>query len=120
MENESERKGYIYILVNPAFPNYVKIGKTTKNPEIRARALSSGTGVPAPYGVAWDTIVRNCHEVERLVHQRLAHVRARSDREVFTIPLRKAISAVSNIVAPFELEEPFARAIASEANVTLP
>jgi hypothetical protein len=96
--------GYVYILVNPAFPRYVKIGKTTKDPEVRARELSSSTGIPAPYGVAWDALVSNCHEVERLVHQRLAHARARDDREFFAIPLRVAVAVLTEVVTPFKLQ----------------
>ena len=99
------RVGYVYILVNPVFPNYVKIGKTTKDPEVRAKELSYGTGIPAPYGVAWDAFVSNCDEVERLIHQRLAHARARNDREFFAIPLRKAVSLLTEIVAPFERQK---------------
>lgn len=103
-QKNSGKAGYVYILVNPAFPHYVKIGKTTKDPEVRAKELSSGTGIPAPYGVAWDTLVSNCDEVERLIHHRLAHARARHDREFFAIPLRKAVSLLTEIVAPFEYE----------------
>ena len=74
-QETSGKAGYVYILVDPAFPGYVKIGKTTKDPEVRARELSRGTGIPAPYGVAWDALVSNGDEVERLIHQRLAHAR---------------------------------------------
>jgi hypothetical protein len=91
--------------VNPAFPCCVKIGKTTKDPETRARELSSNTGVPAPYGVGWDALVSNCHEVERLIHQRFAYARARNDRELFAIPLREAVSVLAEIVKPFEVQE---------------
>jgi hypothetical protein len=83
----------------------VKIGKTTKDPETRARELSSNTGVPAPYGVAWDALVTDCHEVERLVHHRLAYARARNDREFFAIPLREALSVLTEIAKPFEIQE---------------
>lgn len=113
----SPKAGYVYILVNPAFPRYVKIGKTTKDPEVRAKELSSGTGIPAPYGVAWDALVSNCDEVERLIHQRLAYARARNDREFFAIPLRKAVSLLTEIVAPFEYQEELPRqTIISEAS----
>jgi hypothetical protein len=117
VEQNSGKAGYVYILVNPAFPYYVKIGKTTKDPEMRAKELSSGTGIPAPYGVAWDALVSNCDEVERLIHQRLAHARARSDREFFAIPLRKAVSILTEIVAPFEYEqEPPNQTVVSDLN----
>lgn len=39
-------EGYIYILFNPTHrANQFKIGRTTKKPELRAREISSGTGV---------------------------------------------------------------------------
>ncbi|MBE3043863.1 GIY-YIG nuclease family protein, partial [Candidatus Bathyarchaeota archaeon] len=62
------------------------------------------------YAVAWDALVSDCEHVERLIHQQLAHARARNDREFFAIPLKKAISIVSNIVGPFSCESgrPFA------------
>ena len=105
-----DKKGYVYILVNPAFTGFVKVGKTTKEPESRARELSMGSGVPAPYAVAWDAFVTDCEHVERLIHQQLADTRARNDREFFAIPLKKAISIASNIAGPFscEIGEPFA------------
>lgn len=98
---QRDKKGYVYILVNPAFSGFAKVGKTTKDPEVRARELSSGSGVPAPYAVAWDALVTDCDLVERLIHEKLAHKRARNDREFFAIPLKMAISVASTIVGPF-------------------
>ena len=99
-----DKRGYVYILVNPAFTGFVKIGKTTNEPEARARQLSSGSGVPAPYAVAWDAFVTDCHHVEKLIHQQLAGARSRNDREFFATPLKHAIAMVSSIVAPFSCE----------------
>lgn len=104
MEAVTDKRGYVYILVNPAFPGFLKIGKTMKEPEIRARELSSGSGVPAPYAVAWDAFVNDCGHVERLIHRELAHARSRNDREFFAVPLKNAISVVSTIVGPFSCE----------------
>jgi len=87
IQEDAERKGYVYILVNPAFPGFLKIGKSTKEPEARARELSSGSGVPAPYAVAWDAFVSDCDRVEGLIHEQLAHARSRKDREFFAVPL---------------------------------
>jgi Family of unknown function (DUF6157)/T5orf172 domain len=110
IQENIDRKGFVYILVNPAFTGFVKVGKTIKEPEIRARELSSGSGVPAPYAVAWDAFVKDCDQVEKLIHQQLAHTRSRNDREFFAIPLKNAISIASSIVAPFSCEQdlPFA------------
>lgn len=101
LEESSEKRGFVYILINPAFAGFVKVGKTTKEPEVRARELSAGSGVPAPYAVAWDALVTDCDRVEKLIHQQLAHVRSRNDREFFAIPLKNAITIASSIVAPF-------------------
>lgn len=102
--DQVNRRGYVYLLINPAFTGFVKVGKTTKEPEARARELSSGSGVPAPYAVAWDAFVTDCDHAERLIHDKLAHARARKDREFFAIPLKKAIAIASSIVGPFSCE----------------
>lgn len=104
-ERPAPENGYVYILVNPTFANYVKIGKTTKDPEMRAREISSGTGVPAPYSVAWDVLVHDCHEAERAIHRELAQYRARNDREFFALPLKQAIAAVQRLTEGMAVED---------------
>ncbi len=104
IQENCEKKGFVYILINPAFTGFVKVGKTIKEPEVRARELSSGSGVPAPYAVAWDALVTDCDQVEKLIHHQLAHARSRKDREFFAIPLKNAISIASSVVAPFACE----------------
>jgi T5orf172 domain len=84
----TDKKRYVYILVNSAFTGFVKIGKTVNEPEVRARQLSSGSGVPAPYAVAWDAFNSDCDHVEKLIHQQLVHTRSRNNRDLFAIPLR--------------------------------
>ncbi len=41
-------EGSVYVLTNPAMPNMVKIGKTTRDLELRLADLYS-TGVPLPF-----------------------------------------------------------------------
>ena len=41
-------EGSVCVLTNPAMPNMVKIGKTTRNVELRLADLYS-TGVPLPF-----------------------------------------------------------------------
>ena len=41
-------EGSVYVLTNPAMPNMVKIGKTTRDVELRLADLYS-TGVPLPF-----------------------------------------------------------------------
>jgi hypothetical protein len=104
MSSAPESSGYVYILLNPAFTHFVKIGKTTKEPHLRARELSTGTGVPAPYQVAWEVKVTDCHAAERKVHDELDRFRARENREFFSLPLRDAIALVAKLTAPFAFD----------------
>jgi hypothetical protein len=108
VEGNESAKGYVYILINPAFTGFLKIGKTTKSPEERASRISARSGVPAPYAVAWKALVNDCHKVERLIHQELAHTRSRTDREFFVVPLSEAIATASSVVDPYlcEVDEP--------------
>ena len=91
--------GYLYILFNLSLrSNQFKIGKTTRDPQARARELSQATGVPQPYEVLWSQKVENCEIAERLVHSRLAKYRPFQNREFFNLPLERAIAAVREAV----------------------
>ncbi len=87
---------YIYVLINYSMENLVKVGKTTKNPEERARELSSATGVPTPFVVAYDAYFDDCYTAEDYVHKKLEQkgFRLSSNREFFQAPLREVISAI--------------------------
>jgi hypothetical protein len=97
MSSGNGTEGFVYILVNPAFPNLVKIGKTTVSPSSRAKEVSRGTGVPAEFQVAWACEVVDCHSTERLLHSKLDLHRFRSNREFFEIAIEKAISECASI-----------------------
>ena len=120
-KREAGKRGYVYILINPAFAGFVKIGKTTKDPEVRAREVSAGSGVPAPYAVAWAALVSDCDHVECMIHQQLAPARSRKDREFFALPLKRAIAVASSIAAPFacEGEEPLPLCVEDSAVATI-
>lgn len=96
-EYSGANPGFVYILVNPAIPALVKIGRTIGQPELRAREVSRGTGVPAEYVVAWACPVDDCAVVERLIHDRLADHRYRTNREFFELPVAEAIERCSTI-----------------------
>lgn len=90
--------GYIYVLMNPSMQNLVKIGKTTRDPEARAKELSSSTGVPTPFTVVYDSYFKSCSKAEKFVHTYLesrGH-RVSLGREFFKIPIKDAIDAVMN------------------------
>jgi len=91
-------RGYVYILVNPGLKkNLLKIGRTTRDPEIRSDEISKGTGIPIPYYVAYSEESVDCEQAERLMHARLAHCRVNGSREFFVLPLREAIASVREV-----------------------
>ena len=45
--------GWVYALINRSYDGLVKIGKTTRHPSERAEELSSASGVPTPFTVAF-------------------------------------------------------------------
>jgi hypothetical protein len=101
------RPGYIYILSNSGMPGLLKIGRTERMPEVRAKELQT-TGVPHPFQLEFTVLVPDCYAAERQVHQLLEQqgVRATADREFFTFSLEEAISMVSVVVGPAEESQP--------------
>ena len=88
--------GYVYVLMNPSLQNMVKIGKTTREPEERAKELSSVTGVPTPFIVVYSCMFESCSDAETFVHTYLETkgFRVASNREFFEIPINIGIDAV--------------------------
>lgn len=86
--------GFIYILKNKAFgANVLKIGLSTRTPDIRAREIYRGaTGIPLPFDVAEAFSVANCKRAESLAHRRLRSYRLNLRREFFRVPLEVARS----------------------------
>jgi hypothetical protein len=84
------KPGWVYILTNEAMPGMVKIGLTTKTPKERAAELSSATGVPLPFVVAWARAVSDCDYVERVVHRMLDDRRVNEKRESFRVDVATA------------------------------
>ncbi len=84
--------GIVYVLSNPAFDNYVKVGRTI-DLEQRLKQLDN-TSVPLPFRCVFAIEVDDEIAVEKLVHQAFADVRVRSTREFFEIDAQRVISAL--------------------------
>lgn len=76
--------GYVYVMVNPAIPGYVKIGLTRRDPKQRAKDLFT-TSIPEAWRVFYQQLVPNCVDVERSVHRSLSQYRPNKKREFFKI-----------------------------------
>jgi hypothetical protein len=82
----------VYVLSNPAFDRYVKVGRTI-DLEQRLRQLDN-TSVPLPFRCEFAISVDDEVEAERLVHQAFADVRVRSSREFFEVEAQRVIAAL--------------------------
>lgn len=90
--------GVIYILINPAFKDLLKIGKTTRTAEERAAEISNGTGVPSKFVVAYEDSVADCDLAERRIFKALEQYRYGNNREFFALKLKEAIPVVMQTV----------------------
>ncbi|MBS1516107.1 MAG: SEL1-like repeat protein [Bacteroidetes bacterium] len=91
------QSGYIYILINPTLNGLVKIGKTSKTSEERAKELSSATGVPTQFIVAYDEFFDDIDLAENHVHEILKNMghHVFPNKEFFDIPLKDAIGILN-------------------------
>jgi hypothetical protein len=92
--------GFIYIFSNPSYHNLLKIGKTTKTPDERAKELSSGTGVATPFKVEYEIQTSSFDKAEEIIHERLEKYRTNKKREFFELSLQEAISIVKQEMVP--------------------
>lgn len=82
-------KGYVYILSNPAMPDILKIGKTSRPVEHRCSELYQ-TGVPQEFKIEAYELVPDCDEVERWMHDAFTKQRISAGREFFKVSLDQA------------------------------
>jgi hypothetical protein len=92
----------VYIFTNPAMPDLVKIGVTSRNDETdaidavkqRLADLSQPTGVPYPFECHFAGEVPDQVNVEKLMHQIFAEYRINPKREFFRLAPEKAVLAL--------------------------
>jgi hypothetical protein len=84
-------KGWVYIITNKAMPNLIKVGFSTKDPELRALELNN-TGNPYPYKVEYDILVYNPRNVEQVAHSLLKNYH--ENKEWFHCSIEIAITAI--------------------------
>ncbi|MFJ5847042.1 GIY-YIG nuclease family protein [Streptomyces sp. NPDC092903] len=83
----------MYVQRNPAIPDMLKIGYSTRLAEDRAKDLY-GTSVPFAFDVLFRALSTRPEDVERAVHRLLTAQRVNADREFFRVPLETAIEAI--------------------------
>ena len=98
IQQANNPSGYIYMLINPAMQGHLKIGMTNRTPQERADELSSTTGIPSRFLVAYSVQVQNPERIELLLHAKLAAFRLNNDREFFIVTLEKAIETLMGVL----------------------
>lgn len=88
--------GFIYALTNPAMPGHVKIGMTKRRPEERLAELSSATGVPVEFSLAYSRAFEKVALAEKVIHADLEArgLRVSDSREFFQLSVDDAIAAI--------------------------
>lgn len=102
-------EGYVYIAINESYGERLKIGKSRRPPQKRAKELSRTTGVPTRFHIAFQEHVADCDLAERVIHSRLEYCRINKRREFFEIPLKDAITVVANVAREIGTGKPEVR-----------
>lgn len=94
-------QGWVYVAVNSSLPGLAKVGRTTRPPPARVAELSSATGVPTPFVLAFDHEFADCEQAERDVHAELDRrgYRLAANREFFRGEPREIIHVVLHAAA---------------------
>ena len=101
---EDVHKGWVYILTNPEYPDYVKIGKAL-TPTSRIKGIN-GAGTVFEWNLKAAMPVTEDYTVETLMHKQLAQYRRQSDqgssREFFEVPMSLAMKTLLEVSEPFK------------------
>ena len=93
--------GFIYILSNPAMPNRIKVGKSTKDPSTYRMKQLNTTGVPEPFKLEYYAFVENEDYLETAVFRHFSEVRPHKGREFLSIDPSVAIDAIRRLSEPY-------------------
>jgi hypothetical protein len=91
-----KKMGWVYIAKSKSNP-HLKIGRTGKNPMIRAKTLSS-SGVLHDYDIIFSLPVFNQYWSEKQIHQKLKQFRVTSSKEFFNVSESFAIEVFQNTI----------------------
>jgi HEAT repeat protein len=86
-------------LENDSMPGLIKIGKTYKDCDERARILSNPSGVPTPFEVVFKLYSDTYEKLEIEIHRALAEYRVSLQREFFRFPVDGAVEVIKALHA---------------------
>ena len=83
------KRGIVYVLSNPAMPDYIKVGKTG---DLKQRMASlNNTSVPFPFMCERASVVDDMDNVEKKIHSAFTDSRVNTKREFFEIDASRII-----------------------------
>lgn len=88
-------KGFVYIMSNKSMPGIIKVGRSTKIPDERAKELSSETSSPTPFVVEYYALFDDMINAEIITHQKLNEYH--HGKEFFNVEIPKAIAIIESI-----------------------
>lgn len=91
--DRKKRPGYIYCATNPSLKGLIKIGMTTKTPEVRLKQLSKSASIPDDFCLEWSVATSDTYADEIIFHKILADYRY--SKEFFTVCPREALSIIN-------------------------
>ena len=96
-QNRGEGDSWVYVLSNSSMPGSLKIGFTKLLPDVRAKQLSSSTGVASPFIVEHAFKCFNASSLEGELHQFFDSYRISNNREFFRLSLNEVKEAIENL-----------------------
>jgi hypothetical protein len=85
----------VYVFTNPAMPDCIKIGKTSRDDvEQRLKELSRPTGVPVAFECPYAAEVEDAAKVEKALHKAFDVDRLNDSREFFTTEPQRIIELI--------------------------
>jgi T5orf172 domain len=98
-------KQYVYILSISDKPDLIKVGKTSKNPHIRANDLSKNTAATGKFSVEWFIEVPDAELAEKIAHFKLKEYHF--NKEYFSVKPYDAHLILEKFLIPlFEIKKP--------------
>ena len=105
-------KGWVYVISNKAMHGLVKVGFSTKDPELRAAELNH-TGSPHPYVVEYEMLIEEPYQIEQHTHRLLSA--KREGKEWFRCSAEEAVVAIKHIAGTRAISETYKRAERAKA-----
>jgi len=105
-------KGFVYIISNKSMPGLIKVGYSTKDPELRARELNN-TGSPDPYVVEYEMLIEEPHKIEQQTHRFLFS--KCEGKEWFRCSAEEAVAAIKQVAGTRIIHETYKRAERAKA-----